>query len=1075
MSFTHLHVHSDYSILDSSITIPDLVAEAKSKGMKALALTDHGNVHGLVQFYTECEKQGIKPILGCEIYVARRNARAKMDREHNPTDHLVLLARDFQGYQNILSMVSWAYQNGMHYVPRVDLATLAEHSKGIIALTACLSGGVNRLLRGWEHGSKEKGTYREFPSDFSAAAQLAGDFRSIFGPDGFFLEVQHHAGQHENPELLAKQRKLAEQSFKLATHMQVPLIATNDIHFKGPEDAAAREIAYMIARGKISSEDSGDKVNHAAEFYVKSAEEMKQAFLGWPEYLLDNTQWIVDQCNVKLALKGNHFATPIDDDGEMTPERVKATWDTLVNQGFSVRYGEHYPKRQEAWDRILYEKAMIEKMGFVPYFLVVADFIRYAKRNGISVGPGRGSVGGCAIAYCLGITDLDPLEYDLLFERFLNPERVSMPDIDVDFDKDRVQEVMEYVTKKYGRDRVARISAFGKMWAKQALNDVGRLLEIPMEEIRLITSELPDAQGEFRMSISDAMETVPEVIELANSPDERKRKLLNLAKGLEGIKRTVTTHACGIVIGDSRLEAHCALMPVKDEDYGGILQSQLDMESLEALGLLKYDFLALDTLTIISRAERMIRKRRGIEIDVNADRSRSDKLTYKMLAEGRTVGVFQIEKPGMREVTMLVRPQCLEDVALILALYRPGPLDAKDERGLTMVDHYVLRRSGKEEVTYPHPSLEPVLKSTYGILIYQEQIMRMSQVLCGYTLGRADILRKAVGKKKPELIKKEKETFIPSAVKHAGITEVHALQIWDMIETFARYGFNKPHAVGYAVLTYQTMFLKAHFPVEYLASTLSAACGYTEPEFRDMVPKKSKNEGKVRRLIDEANRLGLKVLNANVNMSEEECVVVDDSTIRMGLCSVKGIGSNSGKIISARTECGGKFTTFKKLVASCRAADVDSGTLQSMIDSGACDDMGERNHMKASLEENIASAKESLKYGAGISPFVPIPEVFAPTHPMAETQRQALTLDLVGAYDIKKQEPLSVGVVVNDEQNLTDLAVAAQANPGPVKLFVQYAWKAGERQNSAFFEFGTVSGDEHFLLKLEKYGKVAIR
>lgn len=1069
--FVHLHVHSDYSILDASIAIPDLVAQAKAKGMKACALTDHGNVHGLVQFYMECQKAGIKPILGCEVYVARKSALSKMDRvAGNPTDHLVLLAKDKEGYENILELVSWAYQHGMHYVPRVDLERLQSHSKGIIALTACLSGGVNRMLRGWEYGSKEKGTYHAFSPDYAGAKELACSLRDIFGPGNFFLEVQHHAGAASNPELLEKQLALAEAAFRLGAEAQIPMIATNDIHFQSPEDAAAREIAYQIARGKLD-ESSAERVNHAAEFYVKSPEEMAAAFRGWPEYVLRNTLWITEQCNVQLDLEQSHFAVPIDEQGEMTPDRVKATWDHLVTQGFMARYGEHYPERQKAYERVMYEKETIEKMGFVPYFLVVADFIRYAKKQGIPVGPGRGSVGGCAVAFCLGITDLDPLGYDLIFERFLNPERISMPDIDVDFDKDRVHEVLDYVVRKYGRDRVARISAFGKMWAKQAINDVGRMLGLPQEELRVITAEIPDAQGEFRMSIEDALQEVPELQELSRSEDPRKTRLVQIAAKLEGVKRTVTTHACGIVIGNEALQKHCALMPVKDNDFGGILQSQLDMESLEKLGLLKYDFLALDTLTIIARTERLIRKRRNIDFNVAADLRREDKATYRMLSLGRTVGVFQIEKPGMRELAMLVQPQNLEDIALILALYRPGPLDAKDERGLTMVDHYVLRRSGFEEVHFHHPMMEKALKNTYGILVYQEQIMRIAQDLCGYSMAQADMLRKAVGKKKPELIKKEREKFVPAAVKN-GVHEDTAARIWTEIETFARYGFNKSHAIGYAVLTYQTMYLKTHYPVEYMASCLSAACGYTEPEFRDVVPKKSKSDSKVKRLIDEANRLGLKVLPPNINLSEEECTAADDKTVRMGLCVVKGVGFNAGKVVSARNNSGNRFTDFKTFVTLCRAADIDSGSLQSLILSGSCDDLGERNQMHAGLEGNVASAKESAKYGHGIMPFVALPETFQEVHPMSAEQRNAHTLDLVGAYDVRNPAPARIIASVTDQQKLSHVAILANKHPGKIPLGIVYSPIGTNHE--IYLDFGFVAGDETFIHELEQVSSVRL-
>jgi len=597
---------------------------------------------------------------------------------------------------------------------------------------------------------------------------------------------------------------------------------------------------------------------------------------------------------------------------------------------------------------------------------------------------------------------------------------------------------------------------------------VGRMLDIPQEEIRAVTAEIPDAAGEFRMSIEEAIDQVSEVREMATSADPNKRLLIEYASKLEGIKRNVTTHACGIVIADEALQHYCALMPVKDEDFGGLLQSQLDMESLEKLGLLKYDFLALDTLTIIARAERHIRKRHDPNFSVSADRSRKDPQTYQMLSQGRTVGAFQIEKPGMRELTMLVQPKTLEDVSMILALYRPGPLDAKDEKGLTMVDHYVLRRAGHEPVTYHHECMKSILEVSHGILVYQEQIMRIAQALCGYSLARADILRKGIGKKKPEIVKKEKETFIPAAIEHSKISPELAEKIWGEIETFARYGFNKSHSIGYSVLTYQTVFLKVHYPTEFLAATLSAACGFTDPEYREIVPKKSKNDSKVKRLLDESNRLGITVLAPNVNLSDEECLPEGPRTIRMGFCSIKGLGQNGSRIVSARTQCGGQFKSFTQMITQTRAMKVDTGSLQALVQCGACDDLGERNQMLASIEGTTASVKESAKMGSGIPSFIDLPEEMPKVYTMDEEQRLSLTLDLVGAYDVRAIPPDKLTGLVIGESNLLALAQLTQKRPGKTLLRVAYS-PSPERPYTVFFELGSVSNDEEFVKELQRF------
>jgi DNA polymerase-3 subunit alpha len=1062
MTFAHLHVHSDYSILDSSISIKRLVAQAKAKGMTALALTDHGHGHGLVHFYLECLEQGIKPILGCELYVARRSAREKMDRiGGNPTDHLVVLARDKEGYENILKMISWGNQFGFHSVPRVDLSVLAEHSRGIIATTACLSGGVNRLMAGWDAYNPKKRAKECLQPDSAAAEKLAGQFRDIFGPGGFFLEVQRHAGQYGNAETLAKQLKVEEAAYQMAARLGIPMLATNDIHFENPEDAAAREIAYMIARGKTESSQDFDAITHAGEMYVKTPAEMAVALQGRHETLLSNTLWIAEQCNVKLDTGKFHFASPIDEQGEMTPERMQLTWDRVTMEGFQTRFPAGHPDREKAWERFTYEKGQIEKMGFVPYFLVVWDFVHFARRSGIRVGKGRGSVVGCLIAYCMKITDIEPMRYDLLFERFLNPERVSMPDMDIDFDKDRVREVIDYVAKKYGRERVARISTFGRMWAKQVIRDVGRVLELPQEKLAFLGKALPDAQGEFRMSIAQAVEEVPEIQELAHSADPKEKRLLEISKKLEGIRRTVSTHACGIVIGDVPVVRHSALSPVKKNDFGGILQSELDMESLEKLGLLKFDFLNLDTLTIIGRTEGWIRQRHNPTFSIEDDSEYADPATYDLICQGRTIGAFQFESAGMRELCMRVQPRNLEDLAIISALYRPGPLDAVDDEGMTMVDHYALRRHGTEPVEYEAPPMEKPLKVTYGVMVYQEQIMRVAQNLCGYTLGQADLLRKAIGKKKPEAIMKEKERFIPAAQKVSGISEALAQTIWSQIETFGRYGFNKSHAIGYSATTYQTMYLKAHYPVEFMASCLASAVGWVPEEFREE-GYGSDAEGWLRSLIDECGRMGVEILEPDVNVSTETFWPVGDK-IRMGLGAIKGIGVDAAKIISARTRSGGTFTSFRQLIQACVAAGVGTKSLETLVASGAVDRLGERNQMLVILKDTAASAKEVAKVG-DVPSFVTLPEQMPSIYAMTDDMKRAQTLELLGAYSVQSRTAEQIGVVCKDIAQAEWVVSILKAYPGGVGVYGTVQHNGAEVR----LHFGSCSGSAEVIEALRK-------
>lgn len=1078
--FTHLHVHSDYSILDSSISATELAKGAAEKGMKAMALTDHGNIFGHTEFYKACKDAGIKPILGSEFYVARRSRKEPMNKhDGNPSDHMVLLAKDLNGYKNILRLTSLANQEGFHYTPRVDFELLERHHEGIIALTACLSGGVNRQFTGWEARNPKTKEREPMPADAAGAEAYAKRLDEIFGRNNFFLEVQHHIGPYQADDLVARQRTVARCVLDLSRRTGIPVVGTNDIHFRVPEDANAREIAMQLARRKIT-DDQKDLVSHAGEFYLKSPDEMAVAFAKHPQ-LLTNTLWIADQCNVELPLGQNHFARPIADDGhEMTDEEIKFMWDLQIAEGMA----RCYPRGgEQVQQRLALEKETIERMGFIPYFIIVADFVNFAKRRGIKVGPARGSVGGCLIAYVLNITTLDPLRHELFFERFLNPSRISMPDIDIDFDRYRVQEVIDYIVQKYGHNRVARISTFGALWAKSVIREVGKILEIAPEEVEDLANSIPEAGGEFRVTINDALGKnpkapelgVPQIKALETSPDPKKKMLLEICGRLEGIKRSIGTHACGIVIGDKPLEEYVALRPVDQDDAGGLLQCEADLDSLEIWGLLKYDLLALANLSAIAMAERWISERTGKHVCVEEDQLLEDPEVYKLISTGRTIGMFQVESLGMREFAMKVAPQSIEDVSALIALYRPGPLDAVDAQGLNMADHYALRKHGDEPVSYLHPVLEPILKNTYGVIVYQEQIMKLASAMCGYTLAEADNLRKAIGKKKPELIAKEKGKFIPSAVTTTGMTEELATKIWDQIETFARYGFNKAHSVGYAVLVYQTAWLLKYYPLEFLAACMSVMGVDAGPqEFMHQVNQKPKSEEDLAKYIDAANRFGIQVLGPDVNISDPGCVP-EGANIRAGLLVVKGVSSASYKICAARFAHGG-FKDFGHFVRAIHAHGVVKSVVECLIKAGACDSFagdpaagsaGARASMLEALDGAFKAAKKDVE---ALPSFIELHETLPNVAPLSAKTALVSALDLIGVYSLEDLKPGKIGLLATTREAALHAVSLIQSHPGSVPVVMRVA-QDGMAVDVAL---GDCSGDTDLIDHLQKHVRVKV-
>lgn len=1016
--FVHTHVHSRSSLLDATITPEALARNAAEKGMKSLAITEHGNVYSWVHFAKACNKHGVKPIFGVEAYVARRSALEKMSKfDGNATDHLVLLAKNDVGYRNILKLVTLSNEaRHFHYQPRIDLNLLAEHSEGIIAQSACLSGAIQRLGIGWKARNPKTKQVEIIPADYEGARAYAGQLKDIFG-NNFFLEIQHHAGQYQDAELVDLQRRVIDVNFQLARDLGVPLIATNDIHFERPEHAAARELAFLIGRGKAQGATAED-VSHAGELYFKSSDEMYQAFKILHDYQdpLKNTLWVAEQCNVEMKMGEHNFANPIVNGQELTGDALFATWAHLLKEGLKWRYGSN--PSQEVIDRLNYEKKIIEDMGFIPYFVMTWDFVNYARENDIPVGPGRGSAGGCLIAFILGIHDTDPIRYGLLFERFLNPERISLPDIDIDFCKDRVGEVIGHLASKYGEDRVARIATFGNIWAKSAIRETGKILEIDPVRINELSGMVGESAGEYRMDLKRAVEEIDDIKKLAESSDPKERKLIELAQGLEGVSRSVSTHACGVVVGDKPLTEYTALMPVKKDRIGSLRQSQFDMNSLEDVGLMKIDTLALDTLTIIKRSSDLIRIRNP-EWNVDLDLERTDEATWDLICSGRAMGLFQVETGGMRKLLMRVQPRSIGELSDVCALYRPGPLDMKID-GKTMVDRYVERKAGLEEPVPPHPLLEEILKDTYGVIVYQEQIMKAAQKLCGWSLGRADFLRKAIGKKKKEMIEEQRNEFIPAAIAHSQITEKEAADIWDMIEAFGRYGFNLAHSTSYALLSYFTGKCKIHYPYEFMCASITSACGWVPPE--SGLEQRSRNDVKVVKYLDECNRMGIEVRPPDIRNSLDECTLVYGDNgipvaIQAGFCLVKGIGEAGKRVVMARNTSG-SFDSYRSMIKSLIAHSVNAGACDVLIRSGCCDHVGERNQMIAALAVEAQSTRQEVKkFGTGIPDLIQVETVLPEVTPMDPELKQAYNIEHLGTYNITLQ-PNRITIATNSLDSL---------------------------------------------------------
>ncbi len=906
--FVHLHCHTDYSLLDGACEISQLMDLVQKQGMPAVAMTDHGNLFGAVQFYDEANKRGIKPVIGCEVYVTQQSR--SVNSESNRYNHLVLLCENMDGYRNLIQLVSSGFLEGFYYKPRIDKDLLAAHSKGLIAMSACLRGEINETL---------------LDKEFEDGRRLAYTYLDIFGKGNFFLEVQDHG--------LEQDRRLLPQVFRLSQQAGIPLVATNDSHYLRREDARAHEVLLCIQTGKTLSDPARMKWA-TPDFYLKSRDEMLRLF-GECEDALDRTWEIAQRCNLKLEKVAEpfpHFDVPKD-------HTADTYFEFIARQGFEKRRARLEALRAEGrlkhdlpeyMERLDSEIRMIQQMKFSGYFLIVWDFIRFARSRNIPVGPGRGSAAGSLVSYAMQITDLDPLQYGLLFERFLNPERISMPDIDIDFCMNRRGEVIQYVTEKYGRERVAQIITFSTLAAKAAIKDVGRALDLPYADVDRLTKLVPNV---LNIKLKNALEQEPRLKE-AGEKDPRVAELLQIAQRLEGVARNASVHAAGVVISPQPLQE---LVPLYKTNRDEIV-TQYDMNGLEKLSLLKMDFLGLTTLTVVDDALKLIETTRGRKI-VLEDLPLDDADTYALYSKGLTSGVFQFESEGMRDILRRYQPSRLEDLTALNALYRPGPIQGG------MIPDFIDRKHGRKPITYDLAELEEILAETYGVILYQEQVMQISNRIAGYSLGEADILRRAMGKKKAEEMAAQRERFMTGAVGR-GFPRKKAERLFDLMEQFAGYGFNKSHSAAYAYLAYATAYLKAHYPVEFMSALLSSETG---------------NTAKVVKYINECREMGIKVLPPDVNSSDWNFTPAGEA-IRFGLGAVRNLGQNAvAAIDAARREEG----SFRSLFYFCEHVDLKSlnkRAIESMIKAGAMDSLGgTRAQLYAAVDRAMETGQKAWR------------------------------------------------------------------------------------------------------------------
>ncbi len=900
MKFTHLHVHSHYSLLDGLPKIGELLDYVKELGMDSVALTDHGVLYGAVEFFKLAKEKGIKPIIGCEIYVAKGKMEERKSRIDDKRYHLVLLAKNREGYRNLVSIVTKAHLEGFYYKPRADKELLRKHSAGLIASSACLAGEIPQLILA---GKKEE------------AEKAALEYEEIFGKGNFYLEIQNHPN-------IPEQAKANKEIIAIAKKHKIPLVATNDSHYLRPEDAEAQDTLMLINTG-ADPNDPERITMKTDDFSLKAPEEMIKAFKDVPE-AIENTQKIVEMCNFEFELGETRLPRFKVPNGKTPDEYLKE----LCQKGLTERYGKKPSK--EILERLDYEFSVIKETGFASYFLIVQDFVNWAKSKRIVVGPGRGSAAGSLVSYLLNITNVDPIKNDLLFERFLNPARISMPDIDLDFTDRRRDEVIEYVAEKYGRKNVAQIITFGTMAARAVIRDVGRALGYEYSYCDKIAKMVP-----FGFSLNETLEKVSEFKELYES-DEKASRLIDLAKKLEGVARHASTHACGVVISDEPLTKN--LIPLQHSTQNDkTVVTQYEMHSIEDLGLLKMDFLGLKNLTIIEDTLSRIYVIQGKSLNIEKI-PLDDKKTYQLLQKGMTVGVFQLESQGMQRYLKQLKPSVFDDIIAMVALYRPGPMQ--------FIPEYIERKHKRKKIEYLHPGLKPILEKTQGIMIYQEQIMQIAQKLAGFSLAEADVLRKAIGKKIKSLLLAQKKKFIEGAVKN-NVDRKIAEEIWHWIEPSARYSFNKSHATCYATIAYQTAYLKVHYPVEFMAALLTSEKTDTE---------------RIATLIEECKKMKIEVLPPNINESLKNFTVVPGKNqIRFGLLAIKNVGENVIDKIVAETKENGPFKSIEDFIQRMDSKSINKRSLESLIKVGAFDQFAERKKLLYNLERLLEWSRENKK------------------------------------------------------------------------------------------------------------------
>ncbi|MCU1284809.1 MAG: polymerase alpha subunit [Acidobacteriales bacterium] len=906
--FTHLHLHSHFSLLDGACEPEKLVERVKALGMSSVAMTDHGNIFGAMHFYNAAKAANIRPIIGCELYICKKDDH-RAAPEGDKYNHLLVLAESDEGYRNLMKITSEASLHGMYYKPRVSKKFLADHSKGLIGLSGCLAGQVcEELMEG----------------HFEKAKAAAGEYSEIFGKNNFFLEIQDQG--------LPEEHRIHKDLFKLESDLGIPMVATNDSHYLCEGDAHAHDVLICVQTGK-SVHDTNRLKFHGDQFFVKSADEMGRVFKDAPQ-VLTRTMGIAERCNVKIEKVGNPFPTFIVPDGHT----IDSYFEHVSREGMSRRFELIRPKADKGLlkktisdyeQRLTLEIKLIQQMKFSGYFLIVWDFIRYAKEKNIPVGPGRGSAAGSLVSYAMGITDIDPLQNELLFERFLNPERVSMPDIDIDFCMNRRGEVIDYVTQKYGRENVAQIITFGTMAAKAAIKDVGRAMDMPYNEVERIAKMVPTT---LNITLDNALKESP-TMQTAYDTEPQVRELLDTARKLEGLVRNVGVHAAGVVISPQPLTDLVPLHKTKNDE----IVTAFDMKAIEKIGLLKMDFLGLTTLTILDDALKLIAQR-GAALDLSTIALDDEETYKKVFFKGLTSGIFQFESSGMRDVLRRYHPTAVEDLTALNALYRPGPIQGG------MIDDFIDRKAGRKKVEYELPELEEILRETLGVIVYQEQVMQIANRLAGYSLGEADILRRAMGKKDAEEMAKQRQRFV-SGAKERGFNEKKVVKIFDLMEQFAGYGFNKSHSAAYALLAYQTAFLKTHYPLEFMAALLTSVTGSTD----DVV-----------KYINECREMGISVEPPDINVSDAN-FTPHENAIRFGLAAVKNVGHNAiESIVNARKKLG-KFNSFFEFAESVDLRLLNKRVLESLIKSGAMDALGTRAQLMAVVDRAIEGGQKAQR------------------------------------------------------------------------------------------------------------------